>query len=206
MEDLEDYIVTDGLKNMTLPSPEEYDYWGLRKNRIYFIDYLIDDNYSLVELTKTIIRMNVEEMDIPKKELKPIYIFIFSYGGDIEQANYACDIFKTSRIPIVTVATGAAMSAGLLLLLAGKRRYAFEHSQLMIHEGSGSFSGTASEIEEAQKAYQRQVKQMREYIIAHSDIDDETFDKNQKKDWYLTKEEIEKYHIAKIVKKFEEIV
>jgi len=206
MQDLEAFIMSDGIKNMTLPSPEEYEYWKLAKSRVFFIDYEVEEDYRLMELAKTIIRMNVEEKDIPEDQLKPLYVYIMSFGGDLSQSNFVCDLFESSRIPIVTIATGAAMSAGFLLFLAGKRRYVFEHSSLLVHEGSVAFQGNAEEVREAQKAYQRQLDEMKDYILSHTEIDAATFNKNRKKDWYLTKEEIEKYHIAKIVKKFEEIV
>ena len=200
-----DVMIPEEIKNCNLPSPEELEYWKLAKNRVFFIDYEIDEDYRLVELSKTIIRMNFEERDVPEEQLKPIYVFVMSYGGDIDQANYVCDLFETSRIPIVTVATGAAMSAGFLLFLSGKRRYAFLHSQLLVHQGCAAFQGTAEEVKEAQKNYQRQLDQMRDYIISHSDINLATFNKNRKRDWYLTAEEITKYNIAKIVKNFAEI-
>lgn len=205
MEELMEFILPEEMKNITLPEPTEVEYWKLAKNRAFFIDYEVDEDYKLIELAKTIIRMNLEESSIPEEELKPIYIFIMSYGGDLDQANFVCDLFETSRIPIVTIVTGAAMSAGFLLFLAGKRRYAFEHSQLLVHQGSAAFQGSAEEVKEAQKNYQRQLDQMRDYIIAHSNIDLATFNKNRKKDWYLTCAEIEKYNLAKIVKSFEEI-
>ena len=200
-----DIMIPEEIKNVTLPSPEELEYFRLAKNRTFFIDYEVEDDYRLMELAKTIIRMNVEERDIPEEQLQPIYVWIMSYGGDLSQANFVCDLFETSRIPIVMIATGAAMSAGFLLFLAGKRRYTFRHSSLLVHEGTVAFQGSAEEVREAQKNYQRQLDQMKDYILAHTDIDSATFNKNRKKDWYLTREEIEKYNIAKIVKNFEEI-
>ena len=205
MEELMEFILPEELIKGSLPVPSEVEYWKLLKHRAFFIDYEIDEDYKLIELSKTIIRMNLEELAIPDKELKPIFLFIMSYGGDIDQANYMCDLIESSRIPIVTVATGAAMSAGFLLVIAGKRRYAFKHAQLLVHEGTASFSGTAEEIRQAQENYQRQLDQMREYIISHTDIDAETFDKNRTKDWYLSTDEIKKYNLAKIIKNFKDI-
>ena len=204
-ETIYDVMIPDSVKNCTLPSPEELEFFRLAQQRVYFVDYEVEEDYRLMELAKIIIRMNVEEMDIPEEELKPIYIYIMSYGGDLSQSNFVCDLFESSRIPIVTIATGAAMSAGFLLFLAGKRRYAFTHSNLLVHEGSCAFQGNAEEVREAQKNYQRQLDQMKDYILSHTEIDAATFNKNRKKDWYLTPDEIEKYNIAKIVKNFSEI-
>ena len=73
--------------------------------------------------------MYIEEKDIPKEELKPIRLMIHSYGGDLEQSFYFADLCMSSRIPIITVAMGAAMSAGFIIFLSGHKKYAFKHSQ-----------------------------------------------------------------------------
>ena len=149
-------ILTDAKSDNYL-SPEMYTYWKARENRTFYIDFEIDEYYNLMEIGKVIIQMNIEEKDVPKEELKPIYLWVHSYGGDIEQANFFCDLCISSRIPIVTIAMGAAMSAGFLIMLSGHKRYAFKHSQLLVHTGSGTLSGTAEQIEEAQKNYKKQI-------------------------------------------------
>ena len=199
-------IVGD-LKENGLPTPEEYNYWYARKNRTFFIDYEIDDNYVLIELGKTIIQINMDEKNIPKDNLKPIYIYIYSYGGDLEQALSFCDICMASRIPIVTVGMGIAMSSAFLIFLAGHRRYAFKHCQMLVHSGSAGFQGTAEQIEEAQKNYKKQLGEMKEYILSRTDMEEKTFNKNRNKDWYLKSEEIIEYHVVdKFIDNFEEIV
>lgn len=116
------------IKESDIPTPEEYTYWKDRQNRTFYIDYEIDEDYSLMELAKIIIQMNIEEKDVPENELKPIRLFIHSYGGDLEQTNFFCDLVQSSRIPIITIAMGVAMSAGFLIFLSGHKRYAFEHT------------------------------------------------------------------------------
>lgn len=189
------------------PDPAEYTYWKARENRTFYIDYEIEEDYCLMDLSKVIIQMNMEEKDVPVEELKPIYLYVHSYGGDIEQANFFCDLCMSSRIPIVTIAMGAAMSAGFLIMLAGHRRYAFKHSQLLVHTGSGTLSGTAEQIEEAQKNYKKQINEMKEYILSRTSIDEKTFNKNKAKDWYLTTEELLKYNVVdKLIENFDEII
>ena len=193
-------------KESDIPSPEEYNYWRSRKNRIFYIDYIIDENYSLVELGKEITLMNVEEMNIPREELKPIYIFLMSGGGDVYQSNYFCDLLISSRIPIITVAMGITMSAAFDILLAGHKRYAFKHSQTMVHAGYINLQGTQSEVEEAQKNNKLQIAKSKEYILSRTLIDEKTFNKNKNKDWYISGEDLVKYHIVdKLIDNIEEI-
>lgn len=180
-------------KESQLPSPEEYTYWKDRKNRTFYIDYEIDESYSLVELSKIIIQMNIEEKDIENPE--PIRLFIHSYGGDIEQSLFFCDLVKASRIPIITIGMGVAMSAGFLIFLSGKKRFAFSHTSMLVHSGSSAFQGTAEQIEEAQKNYKKQIEQMKSYILENTNIDEKTFNKNRNKDWYLSSDELLKYGV-----------
>lgn len=182
-----------GIKEDQLPSPEEYTYWKSRKDRTFYIDYEIDEDYSLVELAKIIIQMNIEEKDVESPD--PIRLFIHSYGGDIEQALFFCDLVKSSRIPIITIGMGVAMSAGFLIFLSGKKRYAFSHTSMLVHSGSAAFQGTAEQIEEAQKNYKKQIEQMKSYILDNTTIDEKTFNKNRNKDLYLSSDELLKYGV-----------
>lgn len=191
--DLLEIPLVGKMKESEIPSPEEYTYWKDRKNRTFYIDYEIDETYSLVELAKIIIQMNIEEKD--KENPEPIRLFIHSYGGDIEQALFFCDLVKSSRIPIITIAMGVAMSAGFLIFLSGKKRLAFEHTSMLAHSGSAAFQGTAEQIEEAQKNYKKQIEQMKSYILANTTIDEKTFNKNKNKDWYLSSDDLLKYNI-----------
>lgn len=194
------------LKSSELPTPEEYTYWKSRENRTFYIDYEIDDDYSLIELGKIIIQMNIEEKDIPKEELKPIRLLIHSYGGDAEQAFFFADLCMSSRIPIITVAMGAAMSSGFIILLSGHKKFAFKHSQLLVHSGGAGFQGTAEQMEAFQKNYKKQLNEMKSYVLERTGIDEKVFNKNKSKDWYLTSDELIKYNVVdSLITNIEEI-
>lgn len=193
------------LKGNDIPSPEEYTYWKAREKRVFYIDYEIDEDYMLIELSKIIIQMNIDEKDVENPD--PIYLYIHSYGGDLDQAYSFCDICISSRIPIVTINMGVAMSAGLLILLSGKRRYTFKHSSALVHQGFAGFQGTAEQIDEAQKAYKKQLAQMKDYILERTNIDEKTFNKHRTKDWYLTStEQLDLGVVNKIISSFDEIL
>jgi ATP-dependent Clp protease protease subunit len=203
--DLFEFAIPQDIKDLTLPDPSEVNYWNLRYYRTFWIDFDIDESQDLLELAKEIIAMNIKEKDVENP--KPIYLYIHSYGGDLYQALFFCDLIQSSRIPIVTISAGVSMSAGFLIFISGVRRYVFKHTQLMIHEGSASFQGTAQQIEDAQKSYKRNIDRMKDYIISKTNIDAKLFNKNKNNDWYVSGEEILKYGIAdKIINSFLEII
>ena len=195
------------------PAPEDYNYWKSRQDRTFFIDYEIGEVFPdgsrdnrIVELCKTIVQMNMDEMNVPKEELKPIYIYIYTYGGNLEESLMLCDVCLSSRIPIITVGMGVAMSGGFLILLAGHKRYAFNHCQMLVHSGSAGFQGTAEQIEEAQKNYKKQLSEIKDYILSRTSIDEKVFNKNRSKEWYLKREEIIDYHVVdKLIDNLDEV-
>ena len=98
------------------------------------------------------------------------------------------------------------MSAGLLIFLSGKRRYAFKHTKLLIHQGSASFEGNYEEIDAAQRAYRKEVGRMKEYILSHTKIYEKTYDKNKSRDWYLSGKDLITFGVAdKIIESFSDI-
>lgn len=191
-------IVIPAEADVKLPSPDLVHYYKDYDNRNISIDFEIDD--SLFEVTKQIMEYNRKDKDIPIEKRKPINVYIMSYGGDLYQAYALISTMLTSKTPINTINMGVAMSAGLLILLAGHKRYAMKYSTAMIHQGSGGAQGTFSEMEEQQKNYRKLIDSMRDYILERTKIDTKLFNKNKSKDWFLTdKEQVELGIVDEIV-------
>ena len=182
------------LENMTLPSPELLNYYRLAEHRMFFIDFDIDEN--LTEIIKNIIYINKCDAGIERDKRDPIYLFIYSYGVDLQIAYSLISICEASGTPIITVNMGVAMSAGLLILLAGCKRYAIKRSRALIHSGSAKLSGTYEEIKENQKSYDNMVDTMQQYILEHTKISSRLFKKNKTKDWYIEDKEMVEYGIV----------
>lgn len=182
------------LENLKLPAPELLQYYKERKDRTIYIDCDIEP--SLIEASKQIMEYNLEDKGIPIEERKKIFIYIFSDGGDAAAAYSFIAICEASITPIVTVNMGLAMSAALLILLAGHERYCLKRSQALIHTGSGGIGGTYEQIQENAKMYRQTIEAMKDYIIEKSSIDNKLFNKNKSKDWYLTDKEQVKYGIV----------
>lgn len=182
-----DIVIPEDAANVKLPAPDLVNYYKEYDERCITIDFDIDD--GLFEATKQILDYNRKDRDIPVEQRKPIRIYVMSYGGDLYQAYAFVSTILASKTPVWTINMGVAMSAGLLILLAGHKRYAMKYSTAMIHSGSGGAQGTYEQMEEQQKNYKKLIDAMRGYIMERTNIDLKLFNKNKAKDWYVTDSE-----------------
>ena len=199
-----DIVIPKSVANMELPAPELVQFYKDYDNRNIFISDIDEDLFAT---TKLIYDYNASDKGKPIEERKPITIQIMSYGGDLYQAYALISAILASTTPVITINCGVAMSAGLLILLAGHKRYAMKYSTAMIHSGSGGAQGTYEQMEEQQKNYKKLVDLMRNYIMERTTIDSKLFNKNKTKDWYITDaEQVELGIVSKIVENLDEIL
>lgn len=205
MEELLKIAIPQELENLQLPSPELLTYYRNLEDRVIWIDYGVDE--TILEVSKLIMYFNKLDKDIPVEQRKPIKLLLYSYGGDGQACFSLLDIIALSKTPVWTINMGVAMSAGLLILLAGHKRFCLEKSTALAHSGSGGACGTFEQTEAQMKDYQRFVKTMRDYIIERTNIDQKTLNKYKTKEWYLYSEDQVNYHIVdKIVEDITEIL
>lgn len=197
--------VPEGAEDIRLPDPNMLDYYLNRQARKIFISGEITE--ELVAYNQLIMQYNLEDAGIPTEERRPIYVYIYSAGGDLSATYSFISMIEASKTPVVTVNMGQAWSAAGLILMAGHRRYCFKRSQSLIHQGSSGSQGTFSEMEESQKLYKKMLDQMEKYIVGRTKIDKKTFGRNRSKDWYFDDEDQLKYGIVDaIVESVEEIM
>ena len=198
-------LIPKDLDNLQLPSPELLTYYRNLEDRVIWIDYGVDE--TILEVSKLIMQFNKEDKDVPVEQRKPIKLLLYSYGGDGQACFSLLDIIALSKTPVWTVNMGVAMSAGLLILLAGHNRYCLKNSTALAHSGSGGASGTFEQTEAQMKDYKRFVDTMRNYIIERTKIDTKTLNKYKNKEWYLYSEDQVQYGIVnKIIDDIDEIL
>lgn len=79
---------------------------------------------------------------------KDIYLYINSPGGSVTAGMAIYDTMQFVKPDVATVAMGLAASMGQFLLSSGAKgkRYATPHARIMMHQPSGGFGGTVSDI------------------------------------------------------------
>lgn len=169
----------------TLPLPKE--------RNLYFTSQV--DQSSIATLSKSILEINASDAILKKQydiygldySPKPIKIYIDSYGGYVYQCFGLLSIMDTSKTPIHTIVTGAAMSCGFMMAIHGHKRYAYKNATLMYHQVSSGAWGRLKDMQEdieETKRLQEMIEQMtlKKTNISLSVLKD-CFDR--KKDWFM---------------------
>lgn len=198
-------IVIPPEADVKLPDPSLLSYYNDRQDRIIYIDSEIDD--CTYEITKQIYEYNRQDKDIPIENRKPIKIYINSFGGDLYQCFALISAIGASKTPVYTINTGVAMSAGMIILLSGHKRFAVKYSIAMCHSGSGSVGGDFEQTQSAMENYKKMVDTMKSYILERTKIDSKTLSRKWAKDWYLFSDEQESLGVVdKIIDDISEVV
>lgn len=105
-------------------------------NEIAKIYYSADmKTSSISELIRIIDEIN-EEPDIKK-----IYLYINSYGGDMDAGLMASAVIKSSRTPVTTVAMSTVGSSATIMLCAATDRRSLPDGHIYFHPSFINFSG-----------------------------------------------------------------
>lgn len=186
-ESMVSIAIPQALENTKLPDPTLLYYYQNLEKRIFWLDDEVSD-YTL-ELIKYIIKWNEEDKDLPIEARKPIKIFFFSPGGDLEVNNALIDTIALSKTPIWGFNIGRSYSAAAYIFLACHKRFTLPRAQLLLHQGSGAFQGTYQEILPQVLAYQAQVEKLAVFVASRTKYSEEEIAENITSDWYISVEE-----------------
>jgi len=166
-----------------------------QEKRILYLNAEIDDN-TIDMIATPILLQNELEKDIPESELKPITIWLGSYGGSADACAFLVEVIEKSRIPIHAKILYVAASAGLYLAIACKHRVANNNSIFLLHKGSISLGQTnMGEAEDLISFYKDEVgKLFDDLIIRRTKITAEELKKIKRNETYcLAQEALDKY-------------
>jgi len=66
----------------------------------------------------------------------PIKIFINTFGGSLSCSFAIADVIENSKLPVFTIGIGQVFSGGFVILIAGTKRLAYPHTDIMFHNFS----------------------------------------------------------------------
>lgn len=165
------------------PITYQYFHQLLHKRTIILNDYVCDET--------------VEKVYLPMREFEhdsssePVTLILNSAGGSVTNGFYLAQYISMYSKPLNIIVPGMAASmAGIILAGGGKNenviRYGFPASYVLLHDGyvalEASEARTADDIMEFNKGVDADI---REFIIANTNITPENYDSHARKQWFL---------------------
>ena len=135
----------------------------LMMDRIIFLGTQIDD------YTANVIQAQLLYLDSAEPG-KDVSIYINSPGGSVYAGLGIYDTMQYIQSDVSTICTGMAASMAAVLLVAGEKgkRFALNHSRVMIHQPMGGIQGQASDIEITSREILKLKKELYTIISEHS--------------------------------------
>ncbi len=169
-------------------------YSRLLRERIVFLGQEVDDGIANV-ITAQLLFLDAEDPD------KDISLYINSPGGSSYAGMAIYDAMQFVKSDVATYAIGMAMSAGAMILCGGAagKRYVLPNAKVMIHQGSGGFRGSPTDIQIAAKEILEMTERMGQIIARHSGQPLEKVMKDIDRDHFMAPDEAVAYGLADAV-------
>lgn len=126
---------------------------------------------------------------------KDVSIYINSPGGSVYAGLGIYDTMQYISSDVSTICTGMAASMAAVLLVSGAsgKRFALNHSRVMIHQPMGGAQGQASDIEITAREIQKLKKELYTIIADHSGQSFEKVERDSDRDYWMTSQEAKEY-------------
>lgn len=174
-------------------APELYQYYsGLKDRRILLVGEIMDNIIEEVALP-------LEEM--MKESDAPIELIIHSPGGSVWDSMFIANMIDNATCPINIKIYGEALSMGMLIAMAGYNnplvtKTCYRFSIGLIHAGSLKMEGDANAVRDTMDFNEKYTALMKDYVLTHSTITKDEYEKHDSKQWYLTAEDMLNFGIV----------
>jgi ATP-dependent Clp protease protease subunit len=120
-----------------------------------------------------------------------ISLYINSPGGSVSAGLAIYDTMRLIPNHVSTLALGLAGSMGQFLLTAGTpgKRFSLPHAQILMHQGSAGFGGTAADVEIYAGQLERIGSTLLRLTSEHTGQPIETVERDSRRDRWFTAEE-----------------
>ncbi|MBR4463494.1 MAG: ATP-dependent Clp protease proteolytic subunit [Treponema sp.] len=128
---------------------------------------------------------------------KPIYLYIDSPGGSIDDGFGIFDMIRFVNAPVYTIGTGLIASMGALILLSvpKERRLGLPNSHYLIHQPliGGAYRGVATDLEIQAEEIAKSKAKIVEIISSETGKSKEQVVQDTDRDFWLTADEAVEY-------------
>ncbi|NEE02060.1 ClpP family protease [Phytoactinopolyspora halotolerans] len=137
-----------------------------------------------------------------------ISLYINSPGGSVSAGLAIYDTMRMIPNDVSTLAMGFAASMGQFLLCAGTagKRFSLPHAQVLMHQGSAGFGGTAADVEIYAEQLERTGALMTKLTAQHTGQPEEVIERDSQRDrWFNAEEALAYGFIDHIVERVDDV-
>ncbi len=198
MDNVRNSILVPTVIEKTAMGERAYDiYSRLLKERIIFLGTEVDDTVANLIIAQLLF---LESEDANQD----ITLYINSPGGSVTAGLAIFDTMEHIKPDVATTVVGMAASMGAFLLAMGAKgkRFALPNSRVMIHQPSGGFSGTASDIEITAKEIIKTREKLNEILAERTGQTLEKVSLDSDRDYWMSAAEAATYGVVdKVISK-----
>ncbi len=139
---------------------------------------------------------------------RDVALYLNSRGGSVLAGLAVYDMMQLIPNDVITVAMGLAGSMAQFLLCAGTagKRFSLPHAQVLMHQGSAGFGGTAADIEIYAGQLERVGRTLVELIARHTGQSVETVERDSGRDRWFSAEEARAYGMVdRVVERVDDV-
>lgn len=180
--------ILNSVDSSNLPDPVLYTYYKMLEQRIIIINDEIGDDL----LETAIVPYMTMDSD---GSGQPIEIIISTVGGDIYSGFNLVDQIERAKTPTTIHIMSMAASMGTLIAMAGKnnpnvKTVCHPFSVGLIHSGSQYMEGSSHAVKDTFDFSQHYETKIKNYILSHSKITEDYYDKIERKELWLDADEM----------------
>src|SRR3954462_8868186 len=166
-------------------------YSRLLRERIVFLGQEVNDDIANL-IAAQLLFLDAEE---PGKD---IALYVNSPGGSAYAGMAIYGAMQYVQSDVSTVCLGMGMSAGAMILCGGTagKRYALPNAKMMIHQGSGGFRGSPSDIQIAAREILAMTERYAQILSDHTGQPIEQVKRDIDRDHYMTGAEAVEYGLV----------
>lgn len=174
--------------------PVLFQYFKRLSNRTILINDSISD--TIIE-TACLPLMEMDN-DATGKEIN---IFLNTVGGQVHNGLFLCDLIAKLKTKTTIYVFAYAYSMGSLIIMAGFNNpnvtvKCYPFSTALIHSGSTYLEGTTTQVKDYFKFSEKYETKIKDFILSHTKITEDQYEKMSRYEWYMTSEEMLEYGLV----------
>ena len=163
----------------------------LLENRIVFLDGVINDAVANLTVMKLLFLQS-------ENRHQDIHMYVNSPGGSVTATLAIYDTMQYLECAIATYCVGLAASGGAILVAGGTKgkRFALQHSKMMIHQPYGEVGGQVTDIEIQAKDIINTRRVINEILADHTGQPIDVVGRDTDRDRFLSAPEAKEYGLV----------